>query len=48
MNSDAFGQLVTDGEGDLSGWDWLPPCTLIAVAVLVLLGVQPRLAEYRG
>ncbi|POM25962.1 hypothetical protein BTM25_03460 [Actinomadura rubteroloni] len=38
---------VRAADADLRGWDWIPPVTAVGVAVLVLAGVRPRLAEFR-
>ncbi|MEO3807768.1 hypothetical protein ABGB17_02055 [Sphaerisporangium sp. B11E5] len=40
-------RAVDDGDGALAGWDWLPPAGALAAVALVLIGVRPRLAEYR-
>ncbi|MFE2997833.1 hypothetical protein ACFXG4_22795 [Nocardia sp. NPDC059246] len=48
INQHAFDTAITHGENDLSGWStWLPYGAAVVVAALVLLGVRPRLAEYR-
>ncbi|MGV9661728.1 hypothetical protein ACWDUL_02950 [Nocardia niigatensis] len=48
INQHAFDTAIAQGENDLSGWGtWLPYGAAMLVAVLVLLGVRPRLAEYR-
>ncbi|MCX4096147.1 hypothetical protein [Nocardia sp. alder85J] len=48
INQRAFDAAVTDGIDTLSGWNRLLPYSALAlIAVLVFLGVRPRLAEYR-
>jgi hypothetical protein len=42
-----FERAVRDGDGTLTGWDVVPPAAALAAALLALLGVRPRLAEYR-
>jgi hypothetical protein len=48
LNERGFADAVTAGENLLSGWTLLPPLTLLAVAILVVVGAVPRLAEYRA
>jgi hypothetical protein len=48
INQTAFDDAVRAGEQNLSGWRWLPAGVLLAIVGLVLLGMRPRLAEYRG
>ena len=36
-----------DARGELSGWTIIPAVLMVAVILLTLLGVRPRLAEYR-
>ncbi|WP_344056794.1 hypothetical protein, partial [Sphaerisporangium rubeum] len=40
-------RAVADGDGAIAGWDWLPPAGALVAVVLLLIGVRPRLAEYR-
>lgn len=48
INRNAFDAAIAHGEDDLSGWTgWLPYGAAVVFAILVLLGVRPRLAEYR-
>ncbi|MFE3192932.1 hypothetical protein ACFXHA_28245 [Nocardia sp. NPDC059240] len=48
INQQAFDAAIARGEDNLSGWDaWLPYGAAVLFAVLVLVGVRPRLAEYR-
>ncbi|MEC3953563.1 hypothetical protein VMT65_11015 [Nocardia sp. CDC153] len=48
INQHAFDAAIADGEDALAGWtDWLPYGAAVVFAVLILLGVRPRLAEYR-
>lgn len=47
INTTAFTRLVNDGDRLLTRWNWLPDVVLIPVALLVVVGVRPRLAEYR-
>jgi hypothetical protein len=48
INQNAFTAAISAGEGGASGWNGLVPagCALL-VAALVIVGVRPRLAEYR-
>jgi hypothetical protein len=43
----AFDQAIKSADDGLRGWNVLLPGAAIAVAVLILIGVRPRLAEYR-
>ncbi|MEV0293371.1 hypothetical protein [Nocardia sp. NPDC050710] len=48
INQRAFDSAVADGSGALRGWTgWLPYGGATAIALLVLIGIRPRLAEYR-
>jgi hypothetical protein len=48
INQRAFTAAIAAGHGDAAGWDGLIPAGCAAViAALVVLGVRPRLAEYR-
>ncbi|MDH2426290.1 hypothetical protein [Sphaerisporangium sp. TRM90804] len=42
-----FDSAVRDGDGALTGWDVGPPAAALAAILLILVGVRPRLAEYR-
>ena len=43
----AFDEAVKDGDGGTSGWYAVLPIAGVAIALLMLAGVRPRLAEYR-
>jgi hypothetical protein len=43
----AFDRAIASADDGLRGWDVMLPGAAIAVAVLILIGVRPRLAEYR-
>ncbi|MGK5558528.1 hypothetical protein ACSNOI_43700 [Actinomadura kijaniata] len=43
----AFDRAITGAEGGLDGWQAVPLGSAVAIAVLVLAGVRPRLAEFR-
>ncbi|WP_433477906.1 hypothetical protein ACQPZP_13210 [Spirillospora sp. CA-142024] len=43
----AFDKAVEDGDGGTSGWYAVLPIAGVVIAALVLIGVRPRLAEYR-
>ncbi|MES9541012.1 MULTISPECIES: hypothetical protein [unclassified Actinomadura] len=43
----AFDEAVKDGDGGTSGWYAVLPAAGVVIAALVLIGVRPRLAEYR-
>lgn len=43
----AFDESMRDAQGDLSGWTIIPAVLMVAAILLTLLGVRPRLAEYR-
>ncbi|WP_242614414.1 hypothetical protein [Actinomadura roseirufa] len=43
----AFDEAIRDADGGLRGWRALPPVVAAAVALLVVAGVRPRLAEFR-
>ncbi|MFE3029052.1 hypothetical protein [Nocardia tengchongensis] len=48
INQRAFDAAIAQGENELAGWTaWVPYGAAMVVAILVLLGVRPRLAEYR-
>jgi hypothetical protein len=46
-HSRIFEQAIKSGDDGLSGWNVLLPAAAVAIAVLVLIGVRPRVAEYR-
>ncbi|MFB4299934.1 hypothetical protein [Actinomadura sp. NTSP31] len=43
----AFGEAIKDGEHGTRGWYAVLPVAGVVIVVLALLGVRPRLAEYR-
>ncbi|WP_019634864.1 hypothetical protein [Actinomadura atramentaria] len=47
IHRDVFDDAVRDGDGGTRHWEWGLPVAGLLVAALVLLGVRPRLAEYR-
>ncbi|ATL70518.1 hypothetical protein [Nocardia terpenica] len=48
INRRSFDAAVGRAESTLAGWsNWLPYNAFGLIAVLCLLGVRPRLAEYR-
>jgi len=48
INQRAFTAAVQAGEGDATGWNGAVPAGgAVLIAILVFLGVRPRLAEYR-
>ncbi|MFC4536193.1 hypothetical protein [Sphaerisporangium dianthi] len=47
LHHQAFESAVREGDDALGGWNWVPPAAALAVILLVLIGVRPRLAEYR-
>lgn len=47
IHQKAFDDAVRDGDGGTSGWYAVLPAAGAAIALLVLAGVRPRLAEYR-
>ncbi|MFD0683689.1 hypothetical protein [Actinomadura fibrosa] len=47
VHQDVFDQAIDDADGGLRGWSALPPIAAAAIALLVLAGVRPRLAEFR-
>jgi hypothetical protein len=48
INQKAFDAAIDDGTSTLSGWSgWLPYTAFVLILALVLVGVRPRLAEYR-
>ncbi|GGK89493.1 hypothetical protein Sme01_49810 [Sphaerisporangium melleum] len=47
LHRKALDAAVRDGDAALGGWNWLPPAAALAAILLVLVGVRPRLAEYR-
>ncbi|MER7544429.1 hypothetical protein ABTW95_15600 [Spirillospora sp. NPDC127506] len=47
IHQKAFDEAVADGGGGTSGWYAVLPAAGAVIALLVLAGVRPRLAEYR-
>ncbi|MFA1549441.1 hypothetical protein [Actinomadura chokoriensis] len=47
VHQKAFNEAVEDGDGGTSGWYAVLPVAGVVIALLVLAGVRPRLAEYR-
>ncbi|MEO3854588.1 hypothetical protein [Acrocarpospora sp. B8E8] len=47
LRRQAFGAAVAAGNRALDGWDLLLPGAAVAAGLLILVGVRPRLAEYR-
>ncbi|MFI7131607.1 hypothetical protein ACIBQ1_38435 [Nonomuraea sp. NPDC050153] len=47
LNHRYFEASIRDGEAALSGWTLIPAAGALLVAVLTLVGVRPRLNEYR-
>ncbi|NVI89692.1 hypothetical protein HUX53_21015 [Actinomadura sp. BRA 177] len=47
IHQKAFDEAVKDGDGGTSGWYAVLPIAGVVIALLVLVGVRPRLAEYR-
>ncbi len=43
----AFDAALADARDELSGWSLIPAALMLAAMALALLGVRPRLAEYR-
>jgi hypothetical protein len=42
-----FDRAIESADGGLRGWTMVPPVAALVIAVLVLAGVRPRLAEFR-
>ncbi|MFG2086567.1 MULTISPECIES: hypothetical protein [unclassified Spirillospora] len=47
IHQKAFDEAVKDGDDGTSGWYAVLPAAGVIIALLVLIGVRPRLAEYR-
>lgn len=47
LHEDAFDEGIERGEARLDPWTWLLPSGTVVLLVLVVLGVRPRLSEYR-
>ncbi|MDL4813301.1 hypothetical protein [Actinomadura opuntiae] len=46
VHQDAFTRAIKDADGGLRGWKAVPPAAAV-IAVLIIAGVRPRLAEFR-
>ena len=46
INQRAFDRAIRDGRRQLAGWTVIPIVSCVAVALLVVAGCRPRLAEY--
>jgi hypothetical protein len=48
INQRTFTGAISAGQQDTTGWTWLiPGAAVVLISILVLVGVRPRLAEYR-
>ncbi|RKS79466.1 hypothetical protein BZB76_0932 [Actinomadura pelletieri DSM 43383] len=47
VHQDAFDEAIDDANGGLRGWTAVPAAGAAAIALLILAGVRPRLAEFR-
>ena len=47
VHQDAFDEAIRDGDGGLRGWNAVLAGGAAAIALLILAGVRPRLAEFR-
>jgi hypothetical protein len=47
IHQKAFTDAIKDGDDGLSGWNVALPVSAIVIAILVLVGVRPRLSEFR-
>ena len=47
INTKAFDASITSGLAEMSPWIWVPLAAAALVVVLALIGVRPRLTEYR-
>ncbi|MFF0520619.1 hypothetical protein ACFYTC_18050 [Actinomadura nitritigenes] len=46
VHQDAFTRQIKDADGGLRGWKAVPPAAAV-IALLIVAGVRPRLAEFR-
>jgi hypothetical protein len=46
INQEAFDQAVADSDRGLARAEWLDPAFALAIALLIWLGIRPRLREY--
>ncbi|GAA4238762.1 hypothetical protein GCM10022254_56030 [Actinomadura meridiana] len=47
VHQHAFDKSIKDADGGLRGWNAVPAAGAAAIALLILVGVRPRLAEFR-
>ncbi|MGH3239407.1 MAG: hypothetical protein ACRDNL_03450 [Spirillospora sp.] len=47
VHQDAFDDAIKDADDGLRGWTAIPAAGAAAIALLILAGVRPRLAEFR-
>ncbi|GAA0544872.1 hypothetical protein [Actinomadura livida] len=47
VHQDAFDDAIRDADGGLRGWNAVPAAGAAAIALLILAGIRPRLAEFR-
>ncbi|MER6950381.1 hypothetical protein ABT294_40815 [Nonomuraea sp. NPDC000554] len=47
LNHGHFDGAIRDGEAALGGWTLIPAAGALLVAALTLMGIRPRLNEYR-
>jgi hypothetical protein len=47
LHKDAFDRGIERGDAALAPWTWLLPAATVLLLALIVLGVRPRLAEYR-
>ena len=47
VHQDAFDDAIRDADGGLRGWNAVPAAGAGVIALLILAGVRPRLAEFR-
>lgn len=47
IHQQTFTQAIADGEAGVAGWDTALPVTGLIVVALIVIGVRPRVAEYR-
>ncbi|TDC41035.1 hypothetical protein E1281_37785 [Actinomadura sp. KC345] len=47
VHQDAFDDAIRDADGGLRGWNAVPAAGAAVIVLLILVGVRPRLAEFR-